>query len=318
MMHMRRGDFTAAWEVSDAILRRRISDAVTCDDWPRHLQFIWKGQSLADQRVLVRCYHGLGDTLQFVRLLAPLREEVREVILWAQPCLLGLLESVTGSDRLLPLSDGAPGVSYDVDIELMELPHILRLTADRIPARVPYIYVRQSEQRRADSDSLHVGLVWRSGDWIAQRSIPDALLAELARVPGVHWHSLQYPTMPLPFEMENLACADIVEFARRMSALDLVISVDTMAAHLAGALGMQVWTLLRKDCDWRWMEGRSDTPWYPTMQLFRQRRVGDWRDVVEEVIAALTDTVQRCAVPTLRCRAGKPGYRPQASAQQKG
>jgi hypothetical protein len=280
---MHRGDFAAAWRISDACLVAREPQR---SSEPRHLQCVWDGRALDGKRVLVRCYHGLGDTLQFVRLLPLLRERAKHVVLWAQPALLGLLATAHGFDRVEPLHDGEPGVERDVDIELMELAHALRITAETLPVRVPYLRVAPVEPRVARARP-RVGLAWRSGDWDAARSIPDALLAPLAAA-DVEWCSLQFGIAPPPFAAHDLACADLVEQARRIAALDLVISVDTMTAHLAGALGVRVWTLLPEPCDWRWMQRRDDTPWYPTMRLFRQRRPGDWHGVIARVLDALS------------------------------
>src|SRR5436309_8360053 len=135
---MRAGDFERAWEISDRVLRRRVASGETCWHWPRHLQFIWSGVPLTGQRVLVRCYHGLGDTIQFIRFAAPLREIAREVLVWAQPSLLPLLATAAGIDRALPLHDGIVEAEYDADIESMELPYALRTTLDSLPKRVPY------------------------------------------------------------------------------------------------------------------------------------------------------------------------------------
>src|SRR4051794_40948305 len=113
MHHMRHGDFSAAWEISDAVLHAHAG--VPCHDWPRHFQYVWNGVSLAGQRVLIRCYHGLGDTVQFIRFAPWVKAIAREVIVWAQPELLPLLRTAAGIDRLLPLHDGTPDIDYDVD-----------------------------------------------------------------------------------------------------------------------------------------------------------------------------------------------------------
>lgn len=303
---MRRGDFESAWCVCDTVLQERLRTGVDCSGWPRHLQFVWRGQALEHRRVLVRCYHGLGDTIQFVRLIAPLRQRAREVTLWAQPALLQLLSSVRGVDQLLALQEGVPPLGYDVDIELMELAHALRLSAREIPAQVPYIYVSgQAAGREADMPRrtfpsrtqripgpLEVGIAWRSGDWNGERSLPAAIVQRLASAPGVRWHSLQYPPGGPVLDAHDLACKDICELARRMLRLDLVVSVDTMTAHLAGALGLPTWTLLHDPCDWRWMSEREDSPWYPTMRLFRQRAPGDWSEVVEDVLSRLRRAIE--------------------------
>ena len=298
---MRRGDFASAWQVSDRVLAKRNAEEVDCSSWPRHLQFVWRGQPLHDRRVLVRCYHGLGDTIQFVRLLAPLRELAAEVILWAQPSLLSLLATVKGVDRLQPLHDGAPDVSYDLDIELMELPHLLRLSVDTIPADIPYIYVRDvhADARHGlehEGSSLRVGIAWQSGDWNSARSIPSSLIDNFATVPNTRWHSLQYNAL-CPFDAQPMACKDIRAMAERMTQLDLVISPDTMTAHLAAALGLPVWLLLQHEWDWRRMSESAiakggGTPWYPTMRLFRQPSPGDWDSMIEQVLSALRTRAQ--------------------------
>jgi hypothetical protein len=290
---MRRGDFAEAWRICDAVLAERRGR--NCSTWPRHLQYVWNGSPVDGRRVLVRCYHGLGDTIQFVRLLAPLRARARRVTLWVQPALIELLGGVRGADELLPLHDGAPHADYDVDVELMELPHVLRLSERDLPGEIPYIYVSHAAPSRASRllsrasagvAELRVGLAWRAGDWDRRRSIPEAAIGRLLQVPRVQWVSLQYPDAP-PCNCEDQGCRDIRELGARMHGVDLVISADTMNAHLAGALGLPVWTLLPAECDWRWMTDRSDTPWYPTMRLFRQLRADGWDAVIDEVIDAL-------------------------------
>src|SRR5881394_219696 len=176
-MHaMRNGDFAGAWLISDRVLRERLASAAVQFNLPRHLQQLWDGRPIDGKRVLVHCYHGLGDTIQFVRLLPLLRARARQVILWAQPALLDLLRDCPGIDRLEPLHDGAPNIARDADVELMELPHLLGLSLATIPARVPYLRVHCVAVRRRDSRK-RVGLVWRAGDWDAARSIPASALA---------------------------------------------------------------------------------------------------------------------------------------------
>lgn len=286
---MLRGDFDAAWKISDGVLQRRLRSGERAHHLPRHWQWLWDGRELAGLRVLVHCYHGLGDTLQFVRLLPLLRARCAAITLWLQPALIELLRDIEGADRIEPLHDGAPDVTRDVDVELMELPHILRLTGRNIPARVPYLGQAFPRAPRDRARPLRIGLCWRAGEWNHARSIPESALSPLARVRGVQWFSLQFPASQPPFAIRDLACRDLHELARRMCTLDLVISVDTLTAHLAGALGLPTWTLLPDDCDWRWMRERDGSPWYPTMGLFRQARAGEWTDVVEQVVSRLQD-----------------------------
>ena len=294
MAAMRRGDFTRAWQITDVILQERIAAGGWCWHMPRHLQYVWTGAPLAGKRVLVRCYHGLGDTIQFIRFAAPLREIAREVIVWVQPQLLTLVASAPGVDRVLPLHDSAPAAEYDVDIEVMELPHALRVAFETLLAEVPYLFPPAVPCLSLPS-GFNVGIVWEAGGWDSRRAVPLHLLRPLRLIPHVHLHSLQCG--PARFDATHLtdsdiACDDVLVAAARMLQLDLVISVDTMAAHLAGALGAPVWTLLHSGCDWRWMRG-AQSVWYPTMRLFRQAVPGAWPQVIDEVCTVLRHTVNK-------------------------
>ena len=308
MFHMRRGNFAAAWNISDSILRSRAGRP--CWHLPRHEQYVWDGRSLANQRVLIRCYHGLGDTVQFIRFAPLVKAIAREVVVWAQPVLLRLLRTARGIDRLIPLHDGTPEVDYDVDVESMELAHVFRVSPETLPSSVPYI---DGESAGADCPGIasptsaqavrgnttapgregtqkEVGIVWSSGMHDESRSVPLQYLEPLLKLRHVRWHILQrgpaYSTWPAGIGVHD-GSDNIEETARLMRSLDLVISVDSFPAHLAGALGVPVWTLLQHQADWRWMTDRADTPWYPTMRLFRQPRPGDWRSVIEQVRGAL-------------------------------
>jgi hypothetical protein len=280
---MRRGDCLEAWRISDRVLEARRL-AGPCFHLPRHVQWIWDGRPLDGQRVLVRCYHGLGDTLQFARFLPALACRARAVSVWAQPALIPLLRTLPGRYHLLPLHDGTPEVEYDVDIESMEVAHVLRVTLDTLPAYpVPYLHVRPA--RRLGTTHFGVGLLARAGDWDPRRSVPSSAMAQLTGVPGVKAFSLQ-PGEPIPGALD-ISSERLCTLAMRLRALDLVITVDTMLAHLAGALGVPTWTLLPAEADWRWMTDRTDSPWYPSMRLFRQPHPGDWDTVLDAVRTAL-------------------------------
>src|SRR5215216_762419 len=282
---MLRGDFATAWNISDALLRHRKDQT----DLPRWFQSVWDGRSVVRKRVLVRCYHGLGDTIQFIRYAPLLKTMSAEVIVWTQPSLIPLLRSVRGIDRLLPLHDGSPDIDYDVDVELNELPHVFRTTLATIPAEVPYIFVEPASLPR--NGHMRVGLIWQSGDWDNRRSIPFSEIKRLEEAPGIEWHILQRDALLAGWDGKLGAISggdNPVDDARVMRALDLIISVDTMTAHLAGALGQPTWTLLPFEADWRWMLNRPDTPWYPTMRLFRQSEEGKWDNVIDNVKAQLT------------------------------
>jgi hypothetical protein len=261
--------------------------ATTCH-LPRHVQRIWSGAPLTGKRVLVRCYHGLGDTIQFIRYAALLKQVAAETLVWAQPELLPLLRTAAGIDQLLPLHDGTPDVPYDVDVESMELAEVFRTTVATIPAAIPYLHVVASPMSK-QGETLTVAIARRAGRWDPQRAIPLPALEPLAHVPGVRLLLIHAEREPLPHAAFEPATGTdtIIGTGSLMKAVDLVISADSMPAHLAGALGVPVWTLLRRTADWRWMENRDDSPWYPTMRLFRQEREGDWTAPVARVAAAL-------------------------------
>jgi hypothetical protein len=286
MRHMRAGEWSAAWRVSDRVLASHAGE--TCWHLPRHKQWIWDGTPLHGKRVLVRCYHGLGDTLQFIRYAPLLRDIGAEATFWVQPALIPLLRTVPGIGTLLPLHDGEAGMDYDVDVEIMELSHVFRSTPETLPADVPYLHVPPAPP--ADDGRLHVGLVWKAGDWDDRRSIPVHLLAPLAKVPGVALHVLQRGSglaeRPAGFGTDS-GSDDPLAAAETMRAMDLVVTMDSMPAHLAGALGVPVWTLLQAEADWRWMDDRDDSPWYPTMRLFRQEQPGEWAPVIARVVHEL-------------------------------
>jgi hypothetical protein len=283
---MRALDFERAWRINDADMGTRRMPKHT---GPRHLQRIWNGEPLHDVRVLVRCYHGLGDTLQYIRFAAALRRLARDVSVWAQPSLMELVAQVTGVDRVLPLHDGTPEVDFDVDIEVMELAHALRVRPADVEACVPYLRVPSvaSASLRREMGTLHVGLVWEAGDWDARRSLRPQDLMPLARLDRVKLYALRPESDIGPLPAIDIASHRIETLAANMLVLDAIVAVDTMAAHLAGGLGLPVFTLLQKNCDWRWGKGADSTPWYPTMRLFRQESSDDWRGPVSRLVDAI-------------------------------
>jgi hypothetical protein len=289
MSAMRRGDFRLAWQISDAHLAARRARGEPKHQGPRHLQHIWDGAPLAGKRVLVRCYHGLGDTVQYIRFAAYLKRIARDITVWAQPCLVDLIATAPGVDRVLPLHDGAPETSYDCDIEIMELAHALRVDADAIRCAVPYLFP-PSRAREHPHATFKIGLVWRAGGWDPRRSIDADLLKPLSSLSDVRLFSLQCG--PAAAEACRIPARDVSNedpmiTADVLRSLDLLISVDTFAAHLAGALGVPVWLLLHAQCDWRWMAQGDESVWYPTMRLFRQPFESEWHAVMHHVVASL-------------------------------
>lgn len=254
---------------------------------PRHYQRIWNRADPRGRHVLVRCYHGLGDTIQFIRYATMLESIASSVTVWCQPQLFPLISTVRGCQRLLALHDGDVGIDYDIDVEVMELPYVFRTTLETIPRQVPYLHVPDAAVHFEPT----IGIAWRGGAWDPGRAIPFDLVARLLKLPSIRWISLQQDARD-DERHPSLNTADVSTVlltAQQMKGMDLVISVDTMAAHLAGALAVPVWTLLPYVADWRWLEERTDTPWYPTMRLFRQPAAGDWASVILEVSRALRD-----------------------------
>jgi hypothetical protein len=298
MAAMRRGDWEQAWRLTDAAeLPRRLAQREPGFVRDRH-HLCWDGTPLDGRSVLVRCEHGLGDTLQFIRFVPALQRIAREVHVMVQPLLLELF---AGAPELGHMHDGWtqwwPPPAHDVEIEIMELAYALRAT----PATVPPPYPHLAERVRGrlpvalpDDRALRVGVVWAASDWDTTRSVTLAQLDPLLRVPGVRCFSLQQGAAAedpliegLPLQPLSRWTQDIAAAAAAMLELDLVVTVDNMVAHLAGSLGRPTWVLLKHDADWRWMDARDDSPWYPTVRLFRQHREGDWNDVVAKAVEGL-------------------------------
>jgi hypothetical protein len=296
----RRGAFEEAWRISDRIQRR--TGTFGDPSLPRHQQAVWNGTPVHGRHVLVRCYHGLGDTIQFARYLPGLRRCAASVTVWAQRRLLPVLRTIDADIEWRALHDGAAPIVPEVDVEIMELAHVFRTTLDTIPREVPYL--RVAPVVWPISERLRVGLAWRAGSWDTQRSIAFSSLAPLLADDHVEWLSLQFEARPDERHprVRRLASMTITSIARAMQAVDLVVTVDSMPAHLAGALGVPTWTLLPANPDWRWLDQRTDSPWYPSMRLFRQRDGTGWSGTLAEVRQALTSTTSsggRCAMPPL-------------------
>lgn len=298
--HMLLGDFEEAWAVSDTVLARTPHDAFNPTDRPFHLRPVWDGRPIEGAAVLVRCYHGLGDIVQFARYLPMVAERAARLWVQAPDSVRPMLEGMPGVEGVFPLSDSAPMPPYSVDAELMELPFIVRTTLGTIPTFVPYLAadparVTAQAARLNRRGRVTVGLAWAAGRWDGgHRSLPLPLVRRLMEVPGVDWVCLQRgaPTedaAALPFCDHGPRTDDLRDTAAMIQALDLVISVDTVVAHLAGALDRSVWTLLHHEADWRWMLNREDSPWYPSMRLFRQPSPGCWEAVVERIRNGLGD-----------------------------
>ena len=269
----------------------------------------WLGEAeLAGKTILLQCEQGLGDTIQFCRYVKPVAALGARVILQVPKALAVLLESLEGISELVV--EGATLPPFDYYCPLLSLPMALRTTLASVPGEVPYLGVSASRKRDwsarlGQHEKPRVGLVWSGGFRPAQpelwaenhrRNIPLAKLASL-RHAGLQFYSLQ-KGQPAESELAQLRVAnwdgpeiedltselhDFADTAALIEQLDVVISVDTSTAHVAGALGKPVWILNRFDACWRWLLDRDDTPWYPTARLYRQGSPGDWDGVVRRV-----------------------------------
>ena len=267
----------------------------------------WTGEPLGRRVLLLHAEQGLGDTLQFCRY-APLIAAGGHIVLEVQKPLKRLLSGLGGGIEVIARGDPIP--PFDVHLPLMSLPHVFATTLETIPATMPYLAadpaaVQRWRERLASLPGLRVGLVWageaRTGfaelaAVDARRSVSLNALAPLAEVAGVSFLSLQKgaPAAQAAAPPSGMILADytdeledFADTAALVDALDLVISVDTSVAHLAAAMGKPVWLLNRHDTCWRWLLGRDDSPWYPTLRLFRQPAPGDWPSVMRDVRDAL-------------------------------
>jgi tetratricopeptide (TPR) repeat protein len=255
----------------------------------------WHGETLLHGTLYVAGEQGFGDMIQMLRYVRALRERVGRVVLSVPAPLVRLAaHSLPGA---AVIADDEPIPAHDAHVPLMSLPHDLGTALDSIPAHIPYLVSPDAPPalpgREDDRARPAVGLVWAGNPQHRrdhERSIRPDLLAPLLAVDHVDWYALDKAMGPLPVgPITQLGdrLGDFADTAALLDALDLVITVDTSIAHLAGALGRPTWLALPFSPDWRWLLGRTDSPWYPTMRLFRQERPNDWRPVIAAVIAAL-------------------------------
>ncbi len=277
---------------------------------PQFSQPRWQGEEIAGKTLLIHCEQGLGDTLQFVRYLPLVKSRVGKTILVCQPPLHRLLAGQNLADLVVRQGDELP--EFDYYIPLLSLPGIFHTTVETIPSSPAYLTVNPAELARWEAlvagapETLRVGIVWQGNPQHTRdrdRSCPLPVMAALTRCAGVQLFSLQKGAGeqelsgdPLRQSILNLGphIGDFADTAGAIHGLDVVISVDTSVAHLAGALGKPVWILLPFAPDWRWLLKRTDSPWYPTARLFRQKTRGDWAEVITRVAREL-QTVQKNA-----------------------
>lgn len=297
LLWLLQGDYARGWPAYEWRWRCKRTLPPPAFDRPR-----WDGSPLAGKTILLYAEQGLGDTLQFVRYAALAKERGGRVVVQCQNALLSLLSRTPGLDGLVGW--GADPPPYDVWAPLMSLPAL----ADTTPGLVPYVFpdrerVAHWRGRLASVRGYRVGIAWQGSPrhpWDRHRSIPLERFEPLARVEGVRLISLQknhgseqlralagrFPVHDLGESFDEIAGA-FVDTSAVLANLDLVVCVDSAIAHLAGAMGVPCWLALPRTPDWRWLLGRSDSPWYPTLRLFRQTQTGDWGGVFGEMAEAL-------------------------------
>ena len=297
LVSLRLGDMPGGWDQYEA--RWQLPGLIVPErnfSQPR-----WQGQPFVGQTLLLHFEQGLGDTLMFVRYAKQAKALGGRVLLAAQVPLADLVATCPGVDEVIP--HGAPLPPFDFQLPLLSLPAVFRTALDSIPAEIPYLDIPEAVPNRewiartlsASEGQTRIGLVWagshtHKGD--AQRSIPPSLFEGLGVLPGIAWHSFQIDAPELP-ALPGLVSLDpmlrnLASTAYALTGMDLVITVDTALAHLAGALGIPTLLLLPYFPDWRWLLGRENSPWYPSMRLYRQATPGDWPGVLRRVVADLS------------------------------
>ncbi|MGD0640347.1 MAG: DUF6165 family protein [Roseiarcus sp.] len=299
------GDFERGWEGYEArwIAGKSLDEALGVR-FPK-----WRGPGRTGERVLALNDHGLGDTIQFARYL-PMMMDAGAVPTFLCPSKLHRLLFSLGGVRLV--AKAPEGESFDAQIAISSLPRAFATRLDNVPAPVPYLRAEpeltERWAARIGPAGVKIGVVWQGNpnpEADMARSMPLAAFAPLAAAPGARLISLQkgfgveqLADLPSGMRVESLgedfdAGPDaFVDTAATMMHLDLVVTCDTSIAHLAGALGRPVWVALKKDAEWRWLRDRDDSPWYPTMRLFRQKQQGDWGGVFAEMAARLASPAE--------------------------
>jgi len=293
------GDYKGGWPKYEWRWRSKLADTMR----PPVEAPVWSGsEPLEGARVLLFHEQGFGDAIQFVRFAGEVAKRAGEVVVACHRDLRRLFATAPG---VAAATDDPAALHPDFQVSLMSLPAALRTTLRRLPAQ-PYLSadVDEAGQWRERLAALparrKVGFVWAGNPRFpgaAQKRLPLAALEPLLGLPGIAWISLQ--KVAAEAERQRLGSgpglildvaselADFAATAACIDALDLVITVDTAVAHLAGALGKPVWILLPFSADWRWLVGRDDSPWYPSARLFRQQHAGRWEDVIDSVRSAL-------------------------------
>lgn len=264
---------------------------------------VWDGSEMRGRTLLIHAEQGMGDAIQFVRYCGVLQSLGAKVVLECHRELVRLFRSFPGITMVVP--HGEPLPDCDAHLPMMSLPRVVETTVETVPHAVPYLVppanlvAEWARRIGTTGNDVRVGIVWsgaRKLKALLNRSCPLDVIMRLEGVPGVTLFSLQLgdaaaelQTLPRSLRPVDLTegIVDMADTAAVIFHLDLIISIDTAVAHLSGAMGKPVWILLPRMADWRWMLEREDSPWYPTMRLFRQKTAGDWSGLMADVRSAL-------------------------------
>jgi uncharacterized protein (TIGR03032 family) len=254
----------------------------------------WNGEDISDKTLLIHTEQGAGDSIQFIRYIPMAAKRCQRIILVCTHSLKPLFETVEGIDQIMQAGEISLS-AFDIYCPLMSLPYIFKTTLETILADIPYLKAASQPKLKISQTKLKVGIVWAGSPTHTNDKNRSCQLIELLpilQIPNITFYSLQKGEKSQELQQipNNIKVKDLesqlntyADTAAIVNQLDLIIGVDTSVVHVAGALGKPVWTLLCYNPDWRWLLERVDTPWYPTMRLFRQSQPGDWQDVIKQV-----------------------------------
>jgi FKBP-type peptidyl-prolyl cis-trans isomerase 2 len=300
LINLRLGNFEEGWKGYE--WRWELKDVMPKRDFSQPL---WDGHDISGRTILLHAEQGFGDTLQFIRYAPLVAQRGAKIVVECQKELVSLLKDTDGVSRVIARGEELP--DFEVHCPLLSLPLVFGTKLKTIPAKIPYVNTDPALVRKwrskieQDKSAVKVGLVWAGNPKLKfghSRSCPIGTFSKLAQRSDVVFYSLQKgeaegqaknPPEGIKLIDTSEEIHDFSDTAAIIKNLDLVISIDTSAAHLAGSLGKPVWVLLPFVPDWRWMTTREDSPWYPTMRLFRQPAAGDWESVINHIKDALND-----------------------------
>ena len=267
--------------------------------WP--LDKLWNGiENVQGKRILLRVEQGLGDTLQFIRYAQLLKHDGAIVIAEVQRPLIDILALCDYIDELIVI--GSPIPAFDLQIPMLNLPSVYKTTLETVPAHIPYLFADKNlvafwKKQLTHNTNFKIGICWH-GDLAhsTDKFMPLNMFAQLADIPGISIYSLQrFNGLDQLKTLENKQIirsfddtfdknqGRFMDTAAVIKNLDLVITVDTSIAHLAGGLGVPVWVVLPFPAEWRWLEDRDDNPWYPTARIFRRKEIDTWQSVMDKI-----------------------------------